>query len=359
MSNILFGRKYSLIIGRPAKADFVESSTPLFPLVVTKNFDLYRIFGVDFKTPDKLQIVKEREFREITDLQIECEIRQTASTTASKDSPSFIKIFNLSDETREFIQGNDVVLLSAGYEQDKTLPYIFTGQVSYVTTERVGSDNVTTLICGKAITPRRNIRVSRSYPAGTAVHSIMSDLVAILRSNGVSVELKMFTNPDIPVFAEGVDPFSSQEEQNVISLLSLTSGYTIEGNIFEILDNFASTIGVEGSYRVYFVDDVLHIEDTLFNKTKELFILNANNTKNIEKVTDTSGKSSMQATSDGVVVTTFLDGRIKQNKLLQITFGESQGTYEIEQVTHKMSYEGNKWKTETTARLMDGLVKII
>src|SRR5690606_3380684 len=111
------------------------------------------------------------------DLKIAFTIRKGLSSTQNSAE---IKIWNLSESSRNAIGKElDDIQLEAGYlppEGGGNVGIIFKGQMRDVLHTREGNDIITTLSCGEGDKPFRNATISKTYPAGTEVQTVMEDI---------------------------------------------------------------------------------------------------------------------------------------------------------------------------------------
>lgn len=353
MSNEIFDRRYSLIIGRPSTkilttipnslaregSNIVPRYLAATKLINNSSGDISRGIAVDYRTtPD--------QFIEIRDLSMRAKIVYKKSGNKGGDQFSTIELDNLSEDTKNSIRENDLIFLKAGYKQDigsddvsyEDLPLLLSAQITKVETKRnlSSATRTTEIICGDNILPKKSIKISKSWPANTSKRKVLDDLLSIAQSNfvpigKVSEEIQGFISPLKEVY-----PF----------------GYNVAGNLFEEISKLCESV----DYRFYTVLGKIYIEPKLSTQTFETFIIENKNLKEpLERHSDNSGvKQGSKGAKTGLSATTYLNGRILTNMVLSIeNYGEDwDGTYPIESITHNLDFEGQSWDTRIkTVRL--------
>lgn len=324
MADDLFIREYRLTIGTPekivqrteeVKAGERFTASSLFPNTIL---------------PEKIP----EDFREITDLHIDATIYASKNSSASKNTASTIKIYNLSEKTVEFIKEDQIIILEAGYS-GRDLPIIFSGQVARVSTMKKGKDRITEITCGEAYRAKRDIRWSNYWPKDTPALTVLNDMFDVLRDSGVSVGTVL--QPSQPVASGGSD-FKFRIDE-----YSFSTGFTIDGNLIMSLEDYCKYI----NYRAYFVRETLYVEPINFPELREFVSIEQDNIKgNVEPVKSSTNKQGNSLTEVGVKVNLFLDGKMALNKRVDINFGPNEGSYEIKSMVHKLQLEGADWDTQ-------------
>lgn len=327
-STELFDRRYNLIIGAPRRSN-ITGPSPAIDLnsVLTRRLEGIFDNTVSVNTPVR-PFVKEGEFIEINDLQIKATINRVKTDTSKTITPTTIEVYNLSESSQDFIKVGQLVNLTGGYVQDVDLPTIYIGEIMAVWTERKGTDTITTMICGDNVTPRDDIKISRSWPPDTSVDIVLTELLEELQRNGVPLG-----RPEIPP-GDGA----------ILGVTLLPSGLTVLGNIFDVISDVAN----EYNYRAYFVEGRFYVEPIYGPRLVETFVVEEENVKETIKPQQTKDQKNT-IDFDGVTVRLFLDGRVKEYGRIQINSGRFEGTYVVKKVTHYLDYEGGWWETEVTA----------
>ena len=317
----LFGRKYSLVTGVPARLPD-ELITASYVGNVQKGTRLYN-YNID-----SLDILEAR-FIEIKDNHIAVKITQS-KTSSTSGSITKLTIEGLSKESREdnFFNG-DIILLNAGYEQDTELPRIFAGEVIKRENFTSGIKNTTVVTIGEAFTLLRQVKLSVSYPPDTTYYDVLIGIINDLRSSGVT-----FGSDDTLRLAEPT-----------LSRAVFKTGYSNEGGMDEVLKAITKKL----KWRYYISNGIFFLEPKDYPMTKISYTLNENNVIGSPEVISTNinrGVTNSQET--GYRFNIFLDGRVRVDNLLNVTFGDFKGTYKIDSITHVLNYEGSggsSWKT--------------
>lgn len=114
-------------------------------------------------------------------LRIEFSIEKSIS---SKQNESVIKLWNLSESSRNSI-GEELtdVMLEAGYQSN--IGILFFGQIRDVMHTRDGADTVTEVTCGDGDKAARNAVISKTYPAGTPVKTVIEGIFEQFEKEGI------------------------------------------------------------------------------------------------------------------------------------------------------------------------------
>ena len=359
MATEVFGRKYSLRIGSIEKLAPNVSINDIVDLSNVTNV----VTGGSLKKNseqqgyrDYVSLPPEGNTLEITDLHIETSVELGATSKSGiAGSAVTIKIFNLSKNSQKQIKSEDSVILRAGFEQDGELPLIFAGQVITVRTRRQGADLVTTLLCGDSFTPRKNLRVSKTYPRGTTRRDIIQDLLNQAADYGVPTG--QFFVPSAAVegglasLISTVDynpakGFASSRVDSVV-----TSGYVVFGLLFEMLARVCDTI----DFRSYLLQGSLYVEpieyrirQTTVQVTGQTIIGSIR--EEDEGATNLTGDSLKQR---GITLKVPLNGRITTTSILAVSDiedAELTGDYTIVSLKHTLNLEIGDWATEISCK---------
>lgn len=122
------------------------------------------------------------------DLKIGFSITKGISSTANGAS---IRIWNLSKSSRNALGKElDEVILEAGYmppqSDENNVGVIFKGQIRDIEHRREGADIITTLACGEGDKAFKNATISKTYPSGTKVETVLDDIYGEFKKEGVS-----------------------------------------------------------------------------------------------------------------------------------------------------------------------------
>ena len=333
----VFGRRYSLVIGRLASS--LIATAPQYvadSATVRDSLSNPTISGssveLDYRTEPE-------SFIKITDLNIKADIVYTKEVNNKGGTQNnTIEVHNLSKESKAKIREDDLIFLKAGYVQDipdngdeDDLPLVFAGQVIFSSSSR-GQDgtNVTTLVCGDNIIPKRAIKVSEAWLPGTGLSQVILDLLSIAAANGI---------PTGRVF--GLSDVGSPLSENVY-----TYGYSISGTLFDEIQKICDSI----DFIFYTNLGKIFIEpkgEKLNSELYEFILLDELTLKKpIEYVLDSS-KSQGKDSRSGIRTVTFLNGSVTADKIVNISSvsDEFNGDYTVKSVRHSLDFEGANWDT--------------
>lgn len=99
-------------------------------------------------------------------------------TLKNEPNKAEIKVWNLAEETRAFLEVDDEipVQIEAGYASTSLL---FLGNLKTASSESDGVDTITTVSSGDGEKALRKARVSISFPRGTPIKSVIDQLAAV------------------------------------------------------------------------------------------------------------------------------------------------------------------------------------
>jgi len=312
----LLKRKYRLVVGKPP-----------ITTITTEYITEDEVFG-------QLFIPKENDYRtvtlnavEITELDINATI---SSKAGGKNSSSVIKIYNLSEDTRNIVERvNNYVILEAGYASDEELKVVFTGQVSEFFTENVGEDLVTTLQCKDGYIPNNTLRVDKFFPAGVTADTIFKYIIDQYKKVGVPLG-----------FYSGFSDKKERVEYVQLPMPQDTTfymGYTLTGYLWDELKDLTKSLG----YVCYITNGRLFIHPKGFTRAVEQFEVDHSQIYSIKK----SGKANNNTTgkSDtGVNISLPLDARMDVDKQIKVIGGDFEGVYKIMERSFNISiFDGN------------------
>lgn len=338
-----FNRAYELIIGKPpyeTLAPILPDANPLAsaedPFRTTR-FDLSGSeSSLDNRTTIEKDALKFSTKDKLNPLQIQASINQNSISKGSDNNTATIKIFNLSESSRNKIsRKNNKVILKAGYkdqEDNGNLPIIFTGQVLRSSTEKVGPDIVTTLVCDDGYTPSNAIRISRTIKGdGKTYEDVFLDLLNIWADNGVQ-----FTEDSVKLVT------------NVIlspSELSVGYGWSYTGYLRDAMDDVCEHF----DYTWYIINNVIYIHPDTYNNFTLNTKLSLTQIKSLKDQQDATNDNSTDKEKSGVELITFLNGGIKVGSKVEITEGNRAGRYSIRAVSHSLDFRGQDWDTKVVA----------
>jgi len=334
-----FGRKYELWVFDPKKPkERIDSPTGKEGLVVEEGAG--RSVADNFVKLTADAVV-------IKNLRISGNVSGNKLDTSGGDVPCTLNIWNAADETKAFFKKDNAIILKLGYEDDKDLPTVFSGQIissssekkktlrdrtEYTTTEE-SIDTITKLVCGGNDYLKRNYRASvRAVGgSGSTVYGLFQEFIRVLRFGGAS-------------FAE-LD--SSIPEIEKLKTTKLDSGYSVEGVLIEKL----SALCAEHGLRLYSWAGIYYIESKVTPYKAEAVVIKSENViGNIEDTEDNTAVSSTdEGSTKGIKFSVFLDGRVVLNKRVVLETLFREGTYKVMGVSYDFDTEGPNWKTDIIA----------
>lgn len=107
----------------------------------------------------------------ITGLRCEVDISATSSKSPNEAT---VKVYNAAPETIALMeQVNNIVIISAGYENESGAAQIFSGTVCRSFTYQDGADVITEMELRDSVIPLRDAKVSISYPPNTSALTVL------------------------------------------------------------------------------------------------------------------------------------------------------------------------------------------
>lgn len=318
MSN-LYLRKYRLLIGQAVKN--IEDFKVVSPLLGS----IAAVEGVQFS-----QRVEGGNAIEITELKITATINKSSGNTDSTDTTQ-IEIYNLSPESKKYIQGNNVVVqLYTGYEGDPELQLLYSGYVIKQHTKKSGQDKITTITCADAAIPRVASRVEGSVPPGTSVPDAIKSLIGSYQ--GVSQGYVYTDSVGDKVFQRGRS-FSGYTADELRALC----------HQYDLLCTYDNGVVNIGPKRL----DPTGADITKY-RTKAVVITTDLIKGSLEPMDDIANASTAptEGSKTAIRVNTFLDARLTIDGFMRIQGTEEyDGDYRITSVTHNLDSRGGAWDT--------------
>ena len=113
---------------------------------------------------------------EIRDLRFSFSIEKGASENPNKCS---CKIYNLAPDSRALVENvNNVLILKAGYKNDKGEITIFTGTVTRSLTRREGADWITEIEMSDSLLEYRDTKTTFSFAPGASAQAVLSNIAS-------------------------------------------------------------------------------------------------------------------------------------------------------------------------------------
>jgi len=316
-----YDRRYSLSIG--GEETYLEPQKEFSGTPLEEGSTSLSNSEVNFRSQ------KESNALEITDLQMQASIVGTNRNAGTDLVSATIKVYNMGEGTRNFVSKvNSNVILKAGYESDPELPIIFSGQIVEVDTKRVGSDQVTTIRCKDGYVPRNTVRISKSYE-NTSYQDIFGDLADIWSANGIKYSNVTLNTDQTPLILP-------------LPPSALITDWSYEGYLTQAMDDLCKEL----DYEWFIVNSTLYVQPRRYRDLISVATLNLSQIKSLKDQQDNFRSQSTDADKKGILVKTFLDGRLDQSKRLVISEGDRSGSYKVVSVSHTLDYRGRDWDTE-------------
>lgn len=344
MANV-FGRRYSLIIGRDYQlTQLVIPKGIVSPKLIEEGTTLSGVVQADGSYLDFCAIP--RTFFEIKDVQMKAKLGSSKKVNNNAE----IELYNINNHTKAHIREDDFVVLKAGYDQDvesidtsvgvgevEALPTVFVGQVVSVTTTYKAPNEITKIILGDAITVTRNVKISKSWPPGVTRLEVMQGFLDVAKANGIPTGKLVYDS----LYPDSYNRLSAQ----------LWSGYTTHGMLIEELLKFCKSVNM----KAYTVLGRLYIEPTEVTRGFGVFTVKPDQIiGRINPAADNSLTFSGEKKTNkiGLEFSIFLNARVTAKDIIRIEDTESyDGEYSIDSVAHSMDYRGtgdNSWATKIT-----------
>lgn len=263
----------------------------------------------------------------ITQLQITAEIN--SKTGEGETAKSVIRVYNASADTRAKLEKkNAYVILEAGYGDDIGVVFVGTSQRAF--SRKQGTEMITEIHCIDSNIQLKTSRVSFSWPPNTKYSTILSDVAAAMKEQGIAtgyLETKAKNLPTLPSPDETV----------------AKGGLSFQGLTTQLLDKLCSQF----SYTHYITLNELYIHPKQFKSFTVQYEMTGNHIKSLEPQTDSSTESPSVETAARFKLSTFLDHRVKVGQLINITTGQYKGKYKIVSIDTRLDYlGGGAWDSE-------------
>lgn len=246
-------------------------------------------------------------------------IFQVTKTSTSAQNTLNLKIYNLSDKTRQTIDENALVLtLSAGYSKDIGLQVLFSGNVSRVIHEFKSPDIITNLQCGDGLEVLKNQYINGSFAEGTTVREILNFVA---------------TSLDVPIYYNNVDT-SEQFSQ----------GYSLSSNAEDALTQVTRKAGATWSIQngeLQILKNNTSIENQMVLLSPESGLI-----ESPELTTEDSYLLEGSSTdSVSLRVKSLLNPRISPGTMIRLESRQYSGDYTVTRVDHSGNNRGGDWLT--------------
>jgi hypothetical protein len=319
----IFGHKYEFYIGKAGRLiqehnapTGYEQSIP--PTIQNPNNEVSLLTGgfVDYRTiPDQHKLIT-------NPFQMEAEVSyETPASGATKPQTASFKLYNISKETINFIEKNNVVILKAGYETDGDLPLAFSGTVGKVSTVRAGADLVTTIIAKDGGNPINSIRWVASFPEGITYNFVLLQMIKKFKDNGVPLG------------------FFKENDRTIQSLQEPTA---YSGKLSKNLSELCASL----DYVWFISKGALYVQPKdLPRQTDFLEVYPNNIIGTVSPVDESLSKDATDASNraSGIKFSIYLNAEFGIDKYIKVKEGEYAGDYKPSKIKYKMNWKDGPW----------------
>lgn len=290
--------------------------------------------------PDEHLGIVEKTSLVIDNLHMDANISINTTTSSSDNNKAVIKLYNLSDNTKELLSSvNGKIVLEAGFEQGD-FGVIFSGSVYDVYTIKEGPDKVTVLSCKDGWTPTSSVRCSLSYPKGTSFTTIFNQIIQGLEDSGIA-------RSSNGILLSEVNPPFLVPSDTVVKKSWSYSGF-LRGALDKLCKEFGLTYQIEKS--------TLYIYPITYPRLISQINVFPESILSIRRYNSNEGKTSNDVTiNKGIELKTLLLPLVDTSNQINISKSNNtivnrvvdgyEGPYKIVQIEHQLSFEGNAWYT--------------
>jgi hypothetical protein len=251
----------------------------------------------------------------VTGLRVDFHVKRTLTKEPNTLS---VKIYNLSAEKRQTIQGKGIpVVLSAGYGDSEAT--IYSGESRLIDHVRDGANWVTTIQCGDGERAYQWSRFTRSYGPNTPIAQVVRDAVATLSVNPGNLE-QALSQP----FRGGLNTFAH--------------GYSANTEAFQVVDSLLRSLGFTVSIQAG-VLQVLKGGSAVNSRA----VLISESTGMIGSPEYSAPKKA--GAPPRLRVKSLLQAQITCGSLVEIRSANLSGQFRCEVVEHDGDFEGSNWFT--------------
>lgn len=311
-----FGHVYSLRFGTPVNLSKMtnESSSFTSPIDLDKNLQ---------NSKDK------KNAYELTTHQISFTITKDSGKEPNKGE---ITIFNLSDDLVNYINNNIdhtlAIILEAGYKDE--VKTIFKGTVAKISDKWERGTRETKLRCTDGGVNMGESMTSRSYPAGTPVKNVITDLSKDLGTTLGVIEI----SSDLSTFNSPVGFVGNTASQLQKITESINHNFSIQDGAIYITPR-DKKLPQQSAY----------LSDETGLKSSP------------EPLSQGSKKSKKNKTpSDGLGFSCQLDGSILPETTVYVKSKSYEGALKVTKVVHTGSFEESDWTTKIQAVKIDATI---
>lgn len=290
----------------------------------------------------------------ITGLHMTFEINKDTTKETNK---STIKIWNLSDESLDLIQKEDLMIeLSVGYANDIGLVRIFIGTLITCTTkdENNGLDTVTTIKCSDGQIAVRDSIISQSFPPNTSS-------MVVLKGTAQAMGLALDCAKDVQAiqYANGYSFVGYAKDSLDAICKAMGACWSIQNGMLQVILNngitrkqglvFSPTSGLIGrperiirsSRKSNNVAEGERQEEKIVNVTGQLDITSALKQRKKQRA-----KKRRKTSQAGWKITTLLAPTVNPGDAIRIESGAVSGWFKVESVKHSGGIYKNDWTSE-------------
>jgi hypothetical protein len=228
-------------------------------------------------------------------------------TKKKEPNTAQIMIFNLSEDSRSLLAGDDVFFqIESKWREEDQWSLLASGDVSDLSTYMRGPDIITEVSITDGFKDIRDTTISKSYPSGTSVKTVIQDLV------------NQFKRVDAKSIVSNV----------IDSTKELITGGTLSGNAFDNLEKILNPLG----YVPRIQDNDLIIEEKFSTLETEIYSINPNSglIGSPQKKTFTIDKQEKK----GIVIQCLLNPRINVGSRIKVESKFVSGEYLVYNLTH-------------------------
>lgn len=322
-----FFHKYELEFGQPIS---FYSATETTRNIVPYRYE-EKITDEASKINQFMRFNLEKQAVKITQHNMQFNINKGKNST----SETKITLFNISDDVRLFLEAYNgskpFISLKAGYETDRELPILFTGEVLFTRDSFDGNTRRTELTCTTGTTAITEAYTTKSYRYGTPPRDIIEDVVKDLKLPKGTIYIPDEMNVAIqkPIVVAGVP---TMEFLRKFSKEFNAKAFIEDGTVNIIPNNFVMRDGVF----VFKIASSINMIGSPTTTTDSI---------------DSSEKK--EGNRQNVNVTTTLNGAYSIGAMVQLESKYHNGTYEIVSITHSGEYEGSDWKSALELKPVD------
>jgi hypothetical protein len=250
--------------------------------------------------------------RSIKELRIKFRVEKSDVPTPNTAQ---IEIYNLSETSRNELQGDDMILnLAAGYEENQQ--GLFFGDVTKVEHRRMGADRVTIIEAGDGQRAINQATISKSYAKGTPITQVIKDVIGTFKNINFS-----------QVIEAAVSPFAT-----------LNSGGSFEGASDNVLTDLLSSFGLNFS-----------IQDGEMIVAGAPALLDTD----VQIVSAATGLiESPSKTDKGIAFQMLLEPRIRPGSIISLASESVSGAYKAKKVIYEGDNFDRPWYTSVEAEAL-------